>query len=264
MKLNINGTEYEVNNTLSELKNQFNADVTIINGFQTDEDIELKSGDNLVFIQKGKMPDRNQFEAMLSARHTPKLYEKFKSVSVGVAGLGGLGSNIAVMLAQSGIGKLVIADFDMVEPSNLNRQHYSISHLGMTKAEAVKQQIADINPYVEVISYNVRIDISNASDIFGGCDILCEAFDNPANKAMLISAMLSECPNIKVVSGSGMAGIESSNTIITKRRFKNLYICGDGETEAKMGRGLMAPRVAICAGHQANMVLRLASGEVNP
>lgn len=91
-------------------------------------------------------------------------------------------------------------------------------------------------------------------------EIICEAFDRPDRKAMLINTLMQHLPQKKIVSASGMAGFESSNTIQTKRRMQNLYVCGDGETSAMVGRGLMAPRVLICAGHQANMVLRLILG----
>lgn len=264
MILDINGKTIQTEKKLEELKKEYSADITIINGFQTEENKCLAYGDSLVFIKKGLMPDKEQFEAMLSARHTPGLYRLFKKAAVGIAGLGGLGSNIAVMLAQSGVGKLVIADYDTVEPSNLNRQHYSIKHLGMNKTEAVKKQISDINPYAKVLLHNVRINEKNAAKIFSECSIVCEAFDDPKGKAALVSSLMSEMPHIKIVSASGMAGIESGNSITTKRRFKNLYICGDGATEAGFGKGLMAPRAMICAGHQANMVLRLISGEEAP
>lgn len=63
--------------------------------------------------------------------------EKFSNARVAVAGLGGLGSNIAVMLARSGIGHLLLVDFDTVDVTNLNRQMYMIPHLGRPKAEAL-------------------------------------------------------------------------------------------------------------------------------
>lgn len=87
------------------------------------------------------MPDREEMESMLCARHTPHVYEKAKKARVAIAGLGGLGSNIAIMLARTGIGHLHLIDFDIVEPSNLNRQQYMVEHLGMYKTEALKDEL---------------------------------------------------------------------------------------------------------------------------
>ena len=91
-------------------------------------------------------------------------------------------------------------------------------------------------------------------------DIICEAFDKADAKAMLVNTVLEKLPDVKIVAASGMAGCDSSNLIQTKKVMKNLYICGDFVNEAKIGRGLMASRVYICAGHQSSMVLRLLLG----
>lgn len=231
--------------------------VVILNGFQTSENLYLNDGDAVIFIEKGKMPDNDEFEAMMSSRHTPRVYEKVKQARVGVAGLGGLGSNIAVALARTGIGHLHLVDFDMVEPSNLNRQQYKIRHIGMPKTEALKRELQEMNPFIEINIDTVKVTESNVMQLFAQDEIVCEAFDNPEAKALLVNNLLENNPQKKIVAASGMAGYESSNTIKTKRLMKSLYLCGDGKTSARVGRGLMAPRVFICAGHQANMVLRL-------
>lgn len=202
------------------------------------------------------MPHPDELESSIAARNTPGLQEKLKKGKVAVAGLGGLGSNIAVMLARIGVGKLLLVDFDVVEPSNLNRQHYDVSHLGMLKTEALKRQIKKINPYIETETHPVRVSEENANEIFEDYPFVCEAFDDPQSKAILINSLLTKGGK-KIVAASGMAGLDSANTIQTKRVFKNLYVCGDFKSEAKAGVGIMAPRVLICAGHQANMVLRL-------
>jgi len=209
---------------------------------------------------KGVMPSKNEFESILSARHTPEVYEKLKKSKVAIAGLGGLGSNIAIMLARTGIGHLLLVDFDTVEPSNLNRQHYFIRHLSIPKTSALKQQIRDINPFIKVKTKNVYVDEKNIEDLFHGYEIICEAFDNPVCKATLVNTILTELPSTKIVAASGMAGYFSSNSIKTERKIKNLYICGDFINGAKPGTGLMSPRVQICAGHQANMIVRLLLG----
>lgn len=204
--------------------------------------------------------NQDDFEAMLSARYTPCVHAKVKQARVAVAGLGGLGSNTAVALARTGVGQLHLVDCDVVEPSNLNRQHYRIKHLGMPKTEALRLEIEEINPFITVKVDMVQVTASNAAQLFAQDEIVCEAFDDPEAKAVLINSLLESFPNKKIVAGSGMAGYESSNTIRTKRFMKNLYLCGDGITEVGIGRGLMAPRVSICAGHQANMAVRLILG----
>ncbi|MCL1994350.1 MAG: sulfur carrier protein ThiS adenylyltransferase ThiF [Spirochaetes bacterium] len=210
------------------------------------------------------MYSRQELESGITARNMPGVSEKIKDAKVAIAGLGGLGSNIAVMLARIGVGKLFLVDFDKVEPSNLNRQHYAVSHLGRLKTEAIKEQIEAINPFVSVEILTQKIEAHNAAEIFKGYDIVCEAFDNPQYKAVLINALLEDAAeaaagagNRKIVAASGMAGYGSANKIVTKKAFKNLYLCGDGEGALEGGIGLMAPRVLVCAAHQATMVLRL-------
>lgn len=234
--------------------------VVILNGFQISEDYPITGEDELFIFVRGVLPAQDQLEAMIAARHTPKIHSKLKKAKVAIAGLGGLGSNIAVNLARIGAGSLFLVDFDVVEPSNLNRQSYYLRHLGMHKTEALKEQIEQINPFVQVNTKTVRVEQENVVELFEDYDVLCEAFDNPAAKAMLVTTALSQLPNIKVVAASGMAGYASSNHICTERKMKNLYVCGDYESGARIGDGLMAPRVQICAGHQANMVLRLLLG----
>ncbi|MEQ8199217.1 MAG: sulfur carrier protein ThiS adenylyltransferase ThiF [Clostridiaceae bacterium] len=234
--------------------------VMIYNGFQTDRDEILSQDDHVSFIEKGVMPSEDELEALMVARHTPYVHEKVKNARVAIAGLGGLGSNVAVALARTGVGHLHLVDFDVVEPSNLNRQAYKIRHLGMKKTEALKSEIEDINPYIKVTVESIKVSEENAADLFADCPIVCEAFDRPEYKAMLVNAVLEKLPQTRLVAASGMAGYEKSNSITTRKVFKNLYLCGDGETGAQPGRGLMAPRVSICAGHQANMILRLILG----
>lgn len=269
LRVSINGKNQEVESTfLWALKKEImqkgikevstkSSLITIYNGFQTDENIEIHEGDEIAFIVKGEMPSEEELEALMCARHTPSIHKKVKRAKVAIAGLGGLGSHIAIELARTGVGHLHLIDFDIVEPSNLNRQMYKIAHLGMYKTEALKQEIKEINPYINVQIDTVKITQENVLNLFKEDEIVCEAFDKPEAKAMLVNSLLEEQRNIKVVAASGMAGYASSNEIQTKKINKRLYICGDFYNEAKPGMGLMAPRVSICAGHQANMILRL-------
>lgn len=261
--VNEKNSNVEENITAFNVRDNFkkDADVVIVNGFIINEDAFLKEDDRLVLIKRGEMPSEEELEALLAARHTVGVHEKVKKASVGIAGLGGLGSNIAVSLARIGIGKLLLVDFDVVEPSNLNRQQYFIKHIGMFKTKAMKELLHEINPFVKVETIDKYITKENAVEIFKDIDIIVEAFDNPKSKADLINTLLSEFANKPVVAASGMAGYFSNNTIKTRKINENFYLIGDGISEAKPGCGLMAPRVSIAANHQANTVLRIIMKE---
>ena len=235
-------------------------EVIILNGFQISENRPLQENDHAVIIEKGKMPGRDELEAMMSARHTPGVHEKMKSGRVAIAGLGGLGSHIAVMLTRMGVGVLLLVDFDIVEPSNLNRQHYNLSHLAKFKTDALKSQLQEINPFIELHTKNVRVTEENAAEIFAEYPIVVEAFDNPISKADLTRTLLATGHKPKIVAASGLAGFDSANNISTRRSFSRLYVVGDLESAAGEGMGLMSPRVSVTAGHQANMVVRLLLG----
>lgn len=208
-----------------------------------------------------RIPDKKEIDNVLSMRHTQEVFEKLKNARVAVAGLGGLGSNIALMLARAGIGTLHLIDFDEVDLSNLNRQQYFISHLGMYKTDAIKDEISRINPYINVITDCVKVTDENIDMLFKDDNIICEAFDNPDCKAMLVNRILETRKDAYIVAASGMAGTEKSNTIITRKITDRFYLCGDETSGAVMGNGLMSPRVTICAAHQANAILRLILGK---
>ena len=242
---------------------KFNAtepDIFIVDGFAIKEDSELKDGSNVVFIRRGVMPEREVLRAMIASRNSPELNLALSKAVIGVAGLGGLGSNIALSLARVGVKKLVLADFDVVEPSNLNRQQYFVRHIGLKKTQALKELINDVNPFVEVETHDIFLDEKNVASVFGECEILCEAFDNVAGKAMILNEAGASLKDKKIIGASGMAGYFSSNLIKTIKFAKNVYLCGDLTNEAKIGQGLMAPRVAICANHEANLAIRLLMG----
>ena len=240
--------------------NATKADIFIVDGFAIKEDSELKDGSNVVFIRRGVMPEREVLRAMIASRNSPELNLALSKAVIGVAGLGGLGSNIALSLARVGVKKLVLADFDVVEPSNLNRQQYFVRHIGMQKTQALKELINDVNPFVEVETHDIFLDEKNVASVFSECEILCEAFDNVAGKAMILNEAGASLKDKKIIGASGMAGYFSSNLIKTIKFAKNVYLCGDLTNEAKIGQGLMAPRVAICANHEANLAIRLLMG----
>ncbi|TCO77478.1 sulfur carrier protein ThiS adenylyltransferase ThiF [Marinisporobacter balticus] len=261
MKIFINEKNVIVNekDTAFEVRDfvKKDADIVVVNGFIIREDVELKENDRITLIIRGEIPNEEELEASLVSRHTPGVHERVKKACVGIAGLGGLGSNVAISLARIGIGKLLLVDFDVVEPSNLNRQQYFIKHIGMKKTEALADVLKNINPFVEVERKDLYLDESNIEDCFKEADIVVEAFDDPKCKANLVNTLLSKFPEKYIVAASGMAGYFSNNTIQTKRKLDKFYLVGDDTSEAALGCGLMAPRVAIAANHQANTVLRI-------
>ena len=218
--------------------------------------------DNLNSSTK-KFPSASEFDKAKDDRFSQAVHQKLKIASVAIAGAGGLGSNIAVMLARSGVGHLHIVDFDIVDITNLNRQVYTVRHIGSRKVDAIKEILMEINPYLKVTTDCVRVTADNCDEIFGGYDIVCEAFDGAESKAMLIDSLLTVEDGPIVISGSGMAGYGSANEIKSRRIMDRLFICGDGHTDVGDGIGLMAPRVAVCAGHQANIVIGHSLGTDN-
>lgn len=205
-----------------------------------------------------------ELEKIRIARHGAKICKSLEEACIGIAGLGGLGSNIALSLARMGIGKLVLVDFDDVDLSNIQRQQYVLSQVGRPKTEAIAEIISAVHPSCDLVLHNLRIDENNAADIFRDCQIVCEAFDDAHAKAMLVETLLSASTELDIISASGMAGAKSANLIQTKKRMPHLYVCGDDVSDVSVDGHLYAARVAICANHQALMVLRLLNGEREP
>lgn len=199
-------------------------------------------------------------EEDLFKRNVKGIAKKLKKAKVCILGLGGLGSNVAVLLARAGIGYLKLVDFDVVEVSNLNRQQYRISHIGIKKTEAIKSIIKEINPFVEIEVLNKKVDRENILSVVGDVEIVVEAFDVAETKAMAIEELLTNGNKI-LISASGMAGIGSANEIITRKIRDNFYLIGDNYSDYEEYSGIMSTRVMLCAAHQANVVLRLIVGE---
>lgn len=264
MKVFVNEKELELDAiTILDIVDELNVDydIAIVNGFAVDKDYKINHLDKITFIKKGVQPTKEELEHLMVSRHTPRVYEKLKVATIAVIGLGGLGSNVAISLARIGVGNLILLDYDVVEPSNLNRQQYYYNQIGMKKTAAIKEIIDKINPFVKVKlidKFLVKDDIKN---LFSNVDILIEAVDNSKTKAMIANEVLLNLNNVKLIGASGMSGYYSNNTIITKKINDRFYLCGDLINEAKVGCGLMAPRVSICANHQANMAVRLLLGE---
>ena len=207
------------------------------------------------------IPSKNEWMDALIARHGLDLHKRFSSATVAVCGLGGLGSNIAIALARAGIGKLLLIDFDRVDITNLHRQQYKANQIGIHKADALADNLSEIAPYTEIQTLTEKITEKNVEVLLKDADVVCEAFDDAAAKAMLVNGVLERLPNCCLVAASGMAGMDTPNTIKTRRVMKRLYLCGDEVSDVADTIGLVAPRVMLCAAHQAHTVLRILAGE---
>ncbi|MDD6207418.1 MAG: sulfur carrier protein ThiS adenylyltransferase ThiF [Clostridiales bacterium] len=190
--------------------------------------------------------------------------ERLGQAKVAIAGLGGLGSNIAFALVRSGVRNLHLVDFDRVDESNLNRQQYRMEHIGRYKTEALKEELEEIRGDLCITTDCVKVTPDNVAELFGTEEILCEAFDRAEQKAMLVETALSQLPEIKVVSGCGMAGFSTGNSIRTRKISSRFYLSGDETNGVESGLLLTAARVSICAGHEANMAIRLILGYDEP
>jgi sulfur carrier protein ThiS adenylyltransferase len=176
---------------------------------------------------------------------------------VGIAGAGGLGSNCAIALARSGIGTLVLSDFDIIEEPNLNRQYYFADQIGMMKTTALRENIKRIDPNINVITFQKKLDKNNIQEIFSCCDVIVEAFDRSDMKEMLVETVQLKMSETPLVVGSGMAGWGQSNEIRCRKIDSTLYVCGDESSEVSSEKPPMAPRVGIVANMQANVVIEI-------
>lgn len=187
--------------------------------------------------------------------------EKLRDKTVGIAGCGGLGSNCAVALARVGVGKLVIADFDRIDESNLNRQYFFSDQVGMPKVVALKDNVYRIDPSIRVEMHEIMLTAGNIPGIFRNCDVIVEAFDKAEMKQMIIETVTAEFPSIPLVCGIGLAGWGSNESIHTNS-FGNVHICGDMANEVSDLFPPLAPRVGIVANMEANLVLEILLGKM--
>jgi sulfur carrier protein ThiS adenylyltransferase len=184
------------------------------------------------------------------------IQDKLRSCIAGIAGAGGIGSNCAVALVRTGIGHLVICDFDLVDQSNLNRQFYFNDQIGQAKVEALKANLLRINPLLKVEIHQTKLNADNIPKIFNDVDILFEAFDQADQKVMIVESALTTWPDRPLIIGSGMAGFGFSNSIRLRTSGK-LYICGDESSEIGPDMPPLAPRVGMVANMMANVGIDL-------
>ena len=236
------------------------ADVLVLNGAPASAEALLQDGDICSLIKTGEIPSALDMKRTLAARHHPEIQHCFQRARVGIMGLGGLGSAVAISLGKIGIGHLILADFDVVVLSNIHRQHYFIDQIGQLKTTALKKTLVRSNPFVAIRTLNVKLTEQSIPELFADVDVLVECFDNPAMKAAALRSVLQHLPGTGYVGSSGMAGYGSGNSICSRRVNPCVYIVGDNTSEVGDKTPLFAPRVGIAAHHQANQVVRLLLG----
>ncbi len=195
----------------------------------------------------------NAFEEVLIKYFGQAGLQKIQSTAVGIAGLGGLGSNCAVNLVRSGFRKLILADFDKVEYSNLNRQFYFLDQVGLYKTDCLKANLLRINPDLDIVLVTQKISTDNASAVFTDCDVVVEAFDKAEYKCLMANIFLGS--EKLFVSASGLAGWGNSDAIRIKEIKEKSFLIGDSYSEATVSLPPCAPRVAIAAAKEADVIL---------
>lgn len=182
-----------------------------------------------------------------------------ESAKIGIAGAGGLGSNVAMLLVRAGLRKFVIADFDEVNESNLNRQFFFRNQIGAKKVVALAENLRRIEPDLELELHDSKLTDANVAEMFAGCDVVVEAFDSAESKTMIINALLPS--GRLLVAATGLAGWGRSNEIKTRKVGRNLVLVGDQASDVHDGFAPVGVRVGIAAAHQANAVCALLLGE---
>ncbi len=184
-------------------------------------------------------------------------FAKIEKARIGIAGAGGLGSNGAACLVRVGFKRFTIADFDLVDPSNLDRQFYFEDQVGMKKVEALRTNLLRINPCLELQMLPVKLEPANILETFQDCDVVVECLDRAEAKSMLVSALLSS--GKLIVSASGLGGYGSSDDLKIRKLKPNLIMIGDLASDIEQSPAL-SPRVCIVAAKQADVVLEFVAG----
>ena len=265
LRVNENEVPFQAGMTVADLVRAQggDADILLVNGYPATLQTALADGDQCWLWQRGKAPSAAEMRQLLYARHTPGVQARLQGKVVGIMGLGGLGSLVAIALARMGIGSLLLADYDVVEPTNLNRQQYFLDQIGQKKTAALGDILQRVNPHVSVTAIDRRLVEEDIGVLFKNVHALVECFDDPAMKAAGLRATMRQLPGVFYVCASGLAGYGENNAIRTRRLYPGIYLVGDELSAAGPGQGLMAARVGIAAHHQANQVVRLLLGAEN-
>jgi thiamine-phosphate pyrophosphorylase len=195
----------------------------------------------------------SEFVRGLERYLSPDELELIGNERIGIAGAGGLGSNCAQSLVRMGFRKFIIADFDTVDASNLNRQFFFYDQIGQMKTEALKTNLLRINEDLEVETVNRELDERNLAGFFASCSVVVEAFDTIACKKMFLETLGNSGTYLVCSSGLGHRG--TSDSIRTRRISDSLCLVGDGRNCLDLGAVPLSPGVTVAAAKQAGAVL---------
>jgi sulfur carrier protein ThiS adenylyltransferase len=203
----------------------------------------------------------NEFLRGIQSHFSPENLKKIAGTKVGIAGAGGLGSNCAVHLVRSGFSQLLIADFDIVEASNLNRQFYFYDQLGHKKTDKLRENLLRINPEAMIETMDIRLDKKNIRDVYKDCNIIVEALDRAEDKADMVEAFIKS--QKLFISVSGIGGWGDSDRIKIHKFNDNFYMIGDMVSEVGDDMPPTSAIVSIAAAKQADLILSHVIGHVN-
>lgn len=199
----------------------------------------------------------NRFEEGLRRYLSESELNQIQSKKIGIGGVGGLGSNVAMILVRSGFKHFEILDMDLIEASNLNRQQYFHNEIGESKVKVTGQRLRAINPDLNLMTYETQWTEAASGQYFQDCDFVVEAFDQADFKFQFVRYYQEHAP--VVISGNGMAGLTQKQPIRVQK-VGNIYMVGDGTTDAACGHPPMAPRVTACAAKMAEIILDATLG----
>ena len=184
--------------------------------------------------------------------------DSLKDKHVFIGGAGGLGSNVATLLVRAGVGHITVVDYDVIDPSNINRQQFFYDQIGLVKVDALKENLERITPFVSINAISEKLTSENFDQLIpGDCDIIFECFDNPVCKADIVRFCMAKRRSIPVIAVSGIAGAGTAANIAVKNICSNLYMIGDDESAVEDGLGTLASRVMIAASLQAHTAISL-------
>lgn len=174
-------------------------------------------------------------------------------MKIGIAGCGGIGSNVAMNLIRSKVDNLVLVDFDKIEASNLNRQFFFHNQIGEYKSKTLENNLRNIYSDINITSFVEKITKDNIHEIFSQCDIIIEAFDKKEYKTLLIESFRDK----PIISANGIGGLSTDD--IKTRKIGNLTIIGDFYSDISSYK-TYSSKVMLIACLMANEVLKLVGG----
>lgn len=189
--------------------------------------------------------------------------EKLLAARVLIIGLGGLGSPVAMYLAAAGVGHLILADFDRVDLSNLQRQiAHTTDRIGQTKVESAAQALHALNPDIKITCLEQALDADSLAAQIKNADVVVDCCDNFTTRFAVNSACVTA--KIPLVSGAAIR-LEGQVTVFDNRDstcpcYRCLYDEESEENTTCADNGVLAPLVGIVGSMQALETIKLITG----